>query len=599
MLLSNKDSKKKLEKNLSNKEKVVLSEETSSSDLVDGSVPEHTSNVEKDMKDSEAVVAPSGEDSSEKEESIDMDLDSSDQLRLLFKSHIKILTADGEFLHRPSEQQEIMALYENGIFLVSKSHIHDPYVLKLEAYARLRDIRIRKKIPVSLEVIRDAYKHFSVNLSLSNSSDRDLTKMQKDIVDLIQHAADNQVSDIHVISSNVSSIVEMRRNGVLHQEIEWQAAYGQDFCAACFAMADASDSNYNPTEYQAARISSLTVELPMSVQALRLQFNPLAYGGRYMIARLLYNSAAKDKNTGVGHLGYHKYQTELLEKMSKKPVGICIISGPTGSGKSTTLFHMLDKVMADCKHERNVLTIEDPPERPIDGAKQMPVTNAPTPEERDIKFVQAISAAMRSDPDTIMIGEVRDASSAGLAIKSAMTGHQVWTTVHANDALMILNRLRDIGVPSYNLYTSGLIFGLVAQRLSRKLCEKCRIPYNEAVENGLVDEKLQGRVAAALGDRAKDLFVAGEGCDVCGDGKGFTGRTVIAEIIAPDDKFMDLMKSDNLIDAKKYWIENLKGMTMMIHGLLKALNGEIPPSEVERVVGAIELDENTKLEDYE
>jgi len=521
----------------------------------------------------------------------------------LLNSDMKILTADGEFLHRPKEQQAIMALYDNGIFLVSKSHMSDPYVLKLESYAKLRDVQIEKKIPVSLEVIRTAYRKYRSNQNTDasgKSTDTNLTEMQNDIISLIRKAVSDDASDIHVVNSDVSTIVEMRRNGVLKQSLEWQPAYGEKFCSACFAMADASDSNYNPTEYQAARISSSTVDLPAEVQALRLQFNPLAYGGRYMIMRLLYKGSAHGDNIDIASLGYHKYQIELLHKMSQRPVGICVISGPTGSGKSTTLFKMLSKVMEECNYEKNVLTIEDPPERPIAGAKQMPVTNASTPEERAIKFIQAISAAMRSDPDTIMIGEVRDSSSAGLAIEAAMTGHQVWTTVHANDALMILSRLRNIGVAEYNLYTPGIIFGLVAQRLTRKLCPNCRIPYNEALAKGLVNAKLAERIKESLNEeQIAKLYMAGPGCNKCGDGKGYIGRTVCAEIIYPDDTFMNLMMKNDLLEAKKYWMTELKGMTMLEHGLIKAINGEIPPTEIERVVGVIELNKNINLEDYE
>ena len=226
MLLS-RDSKKKTGKKSSAKTEDVVApvddqdntqDDITAVDVADSPV------VDSETTEDEAEVTNIDVDSLSEEklndvDTIDEHLNAETQIRLLFKSHIKILTADGEFLHRPSEQQEIMALYENGIFLVSKSHLHDPYVLKLEAYARLKDIEIKRKIPVSLEIVRDAYKHYVANSSLTTSSATDLTKMQKDIVDVIQRAVDNDVSDIHIISSEVSAIVEMRRNGVLKQEI--------------------------------------------------------------------------------------------------------------------------------------------------------------------------------------------------------------------------------------------------------------------------------------------------------------------------------------------------------------------------------------------
>lgn len=111
------------------------------------------------------------------------------------------------------------------------------------------------------------------------------------------------------------------------------------------------------------------------------------------------------------------------------------------------------------------------------------------------------------------------------------------------------------------------------------MCKDCRVPYAEAIKKGLVEEKLQKRIEEALGDRAKDLFFSGGGCPSCGDGKGYTGRTVVSEIISPDDMFMDLMKHDKLIEAKEYWVKELNGMTMMTHGLLKALSGRYLPQK--------------------
>ncbi len=501
------------------------------------------------------------------------------------------LTAEGGLLERPPEQREIMVLFENGLFLVSRSHQSDPYVLKLESYARLRGISIERKMGVPLEVVKEAYLR-----SGGETNKASATQMQKDIVRLIETAVHESASDIHIIVEPNRCIVEMRMNGVLKQSLEWRSEYGADFCSACFAMADASDANYNPNEYQAARISRTSADLPDTVQALRLQFNPLAYGGRYLIMRLLYRGSSEERAKAKGNvegLGYTPEQFNIIKKMIATPVGIGIISGPTGSGKSTTLFHVLSTVLEDCNYERNVLTIEDPPERPIFGAKQMPVTNAPTPEERSRKFIQAISSAMRSDPDTIMIGEVRDKQSGKLAIEAAMTGHQVWTTVHANDALMITNRMRDIGVEEYNLFTPGMIFGLIGQRLTRSLCKNCRIPLKQAIDDGLfAGEMLDRFLSVTDPDDPKNagIYWQGPGCDVCGAKKGYAGRTVVAEVIYPNEELMQLLRADNRTAARDYWLRELGGVSMMQHAFHKMRQGEIPPGEIERVVGPFEVD---------
>ncbi len=509
------------------------------------------------------------------------------QINDLIKDAGMPLTAENGQLARPPEQREIMALFSNGIFLVSKSHLNDPYVLKLESYARLRGITVERKIGVSLDIIQFAYDKYSDKDAEAQAS---RTQMQKDIQHLIADAVHEDASDIHIVVEQGRSIVEMRMNGVLRQKLEWRGEYGLDFCAACFAMADASDANYNPNEYQAARISRAGASLPDTVQALRLQFNPLAYGGRYMIARLLYRGASGEekKTADVKSLGYSMRQFKTIQRMVRTPVGIGVVSGPTGSGKSTTLFQVLSSVMQENNFERNVITIEDPPERPIIGAKQMPVTNAQTPEERRRKFIQAISAAMRSDPDTIMIGEIRDKESAKLAVEAAMTGHQVWTTVHANDALMIINRLRDIGVEEYNLFTPGMIFGLVGQRLARKLCNNCKIPLKQAVDEGKIKPDLLERIRSVISPEEEDLvYAAGPGCEVCAGKKGYGGRTVLAEVIYPDETLMDIFRMDKRAEAKKYWVEELGGMSMMEHAISKMKEGVMSPGEIERVAGPI------------
>ncbi|MEA1938886.1 MAG: ATPase, T2SS/T4P/T4SS family [Pseudomonadota bacterium] len=505
----------------------------------------------------------------------------------LLKDTGDTMTGPGGMLERPPEQREIMVLFENGLLLVSRSHMLDPYVLKLESYARLRNIKVERKIPVTLEIIRESYRRAGGGGVAGSATSP--TKMQRDILQLIQEAASENASDIHIVADPASCIVEMRQNGVLRQKLEWRPEYGLDFCAACFAMADASDANYNPNEYQAARISRASINLPEEVQALRLQFNPLSYGGRYLVMRLLFRGKNEDINADVSVLGYNKKQVALLRRMSTTPVGIGIVSGPTGSGKSTTLFHILTQVMRDSKYESNVLTIEDPPERPIAHAKQMPVTNAPTPEERSRKFIQSITSAMRSDPDTIMIGEIRDKESAKLAIEAAMTGHQVWTTVHANDALMIVNRLRDIGVPEYNLFTPGMVFGLIAQRLTRTLCPNCKVSLADAIKAGDIDDEILARIDQ-VADRGKSqIFIAGPGCDVCGIKKGYGGRTVVAEVINPDEQFMSLMQANDRLGAREYWLKTMKGQSMMGHAIEKMLEGTLSPTEIERVMGPIEL----------
>jgi type II secretory ATPase GspE/PulE/Tfp pilus assembly ATPase PilB-like protein len=241
------------------------------------------------------------------------------------------------------------------------------------------------------------------------------------------------------------------------------------------------------------------------------------------------------------------------------------------------------------EHQYNIAfyTVEDPPEYPIPGAVQMPVTNATTAEERAREFTKAIAASMRSNPDRIMIGEVRDAASAGLAFEASMTGHQVWTTLHANDALTIPFRLRDLDVDEYKLSDPDLLTGLISQRLVRILCPDCarRIEEHELSHNLLARlEKLSIPIEKL---RAHNP----EGCKTCGVGNGYKGRSVIAEIIIPDATFMEYIKKDDKRSAEKYWLTHLNGRCLMEHMIDRVRAGEVDPLDAERILGPLTVPE--------
>jgi type II secretory ATPase GspE/PulE/Tfp pilus assembly ATPase PilB-like protein len=364
---------------------------------------------------------------------------------------------------------------------------------------------------------------------------------------------------------------------------EWPPDFGHSFCAAAFSMADAADVNYQPYEYQGARVSNRKdLQLPEGVISMRLQFNPTVYEGRAMIMRLLYNT--DDKTAGdVGGLGFTPEQLEDFEFLRQKPYGINVVAGPTGHGKSTTLQRNIISILKEYNYNIAFFTVEDPPEYPIKGAVQMPVTNASTQAERSAQFTKAISAALRSNPDRIMIGEVRDEASAGLAFEAAMTGHQVWTSLHSNDAITIPFRLRDLHVEEYKLCDPSLMTGMISQRLVRKLCKSCSTPLEE---NELNYQQLARFEAASI--NYERLRKRGRGCEKC-NYTGYVSRTVVAEIIIPDSNFMDYIRKDQKIEAERYWLNHLNGRTMTEHMVDRLKAGEVDPTDAERIVGPIIL----------
>ncbi len=497
----------------------------------------------------------------------------------LWDPEIPVTAQDGP-LDRGNGLRDIAALFSDGRLLVSKSHINSPPVLSLIEEARLEGYENITIDPVDISTINETYASKS-----AAALRRDDARMRREVLELVGKLSKRRTSDIHVIVGDSSCVVKARIDGNMERIAEWPPDYGHAFCAAAFAMADASDVNYQPYEYQAARVSNRKdLRLPDGVISLRMQFNPIVYGGRAMIVRLLYDDDNEGKQLQVADLGFSPEQVEDFELLRSKPFGINIVAGPTGHGKSTTLTVNIASIIEQYKKNIAFYTVEDPPEYPIDGAVQMPVTNAATQEERNEAFTKAIAACMRSNPDRLMIGEVRDAASAGLAFEAAMTGHQVWTTLHSNDAVTIPFRLRDLGVEDFKLTDHSLLTGLISQRLVRVLCPDCKRP--------VVDQsEIPFNLAARLDEVGVPLEVVRlhnpKGCSTCGAGNGYKGRTVVAEIIIPDEKFMNFVRDNDKSSAERYWLSNLGGRSMMEHAIDRVAAGTLDPFDAEKTMGPL------------
>ncbi len=492
------------------------------------------------------------------------------------------LTAEGGPLDRGQNLRQIAAYYIDGKMIVSKSHRSSPHILSLIAEIRANGYPEPVIEGVELNRVQLSYERTAGSFDFRSKQDE--VRMRREVLNLVGDMAKRRVSDIHVVVYEQSCLVRARVAGAMEHIAEWPPEYGHSFCAAAFTMADAADVNYQPYEYQGARVSNRKdLQLPEGVISLRLQFNPTVYDGRAMILRILYNT--DDKTAGdVAALGFTPEQLEDFEFLRSKPYGINVVAGPTGHGKSTTLQRNIIAILKEYNYNLAFYTVEDPPEYPIQGAVQMPVTNANTQEERAAQFTKAIAAAMRSNPDRIMIGEVRDAASAGLAFEAAMTGHQVWTSLHSNDAITIPFRLRDLEVEEYKLCDPTLMTGMISQRLVRKLCKSCCLP----IEEKELNYNLLARLEAAQVPVERLRKRNPQGCPKC-NSTGYSSRTVVSEIIIPDNTFMDMVRRDQKQDAEQYWLTSLNGKNMMEHMVDRLRAGEVDPGDAERIVGPIIL----------
>ena len=506
----------------------------------------------------------------------------------------QVLSLEDPAYHLTEKQRRHAALLSQdgfGILLINQEDVFNPAVMQLRETARLRNFPIKREIEVGLEVIRNVYT--AREQSLGRQGRRTSIPVQERFLALLQDAAYRRASDIHMMIGRFEATIKMRVDGVLVKYRTLPAEEAHAICVAAFNLAEASDANYRPLEYQAARLSKLRVNLPSEIMSVRLQFNPMLQGGRYMVARLLYEETSAAVGKTFREMGFLSLHERAFRQMRRRAYGVNILSGPTGSGKSTTLKRCLETLHEERGGRCSILTIEDPPEYTIMGAAQFPVLNATSDEERREKFRLAIVGALRSDPDVMMIGEMRDQASTSLAFQAAMTGHQVWTTLHSNDSLAILDRLRDLHVEAYKLMDATLVTGLVSQRLVRKVCPHCSMGPEEAVRRGIVLQEEVEDISWLIGAGGKVKFANPDGCDRCQG--GFAGREIIAETVVPDHELLKHYMEGRKREAHAYWMEALGGITMVEHGIIKVFQGVSDPRDVMEKVGEIVPLSETRL----
>lgn len=510
----------------------------------------------------------------------------------LFANGNRLLTLPNSDIMISDETRRLVALFSDGTYLVSKDHRFDGPVYNFEKTIKKRKIPIKTPEYVSQNEISAIYAYAERGSGVANVDvdNLDQMQMQIDFINVISRASAQKVSDIHVIVAD-STIIMFRVNGMMQRQMEYNKEWGEAFVRAAFASADISDSNYAQNEFQGAqklgetplRGSNGKLMLPHNVLAIRLQFNPIAFGSQYLVMRLLYADDNPDGSSDLRSLGFGEREENLFYRLRAAPVGLNIVAGPTGSGKSTTLQRNMIKLLQEKNYEINLITVEDPPEYPIPGARQMPVTNANTEEEKEAEFTKALNAALRSDPDVMMVGEIRSLSAAELTFKGALSGHGVWSTLHANSAPAIITRLRDMGIQSYMLGDPELMKGLISQRLFRKLCPYCR----KSIKERMNDPSFE-RLKTALGEFGiENTFVRGDGCKFCGY-KGVSGRMSVPEIILPDAMFLQLMINGDTKRAIDYWTSELDGRPLRDAAIERMLKGYIDLDEVERWCGLLD-----------
>ncbi len=329
---------------------------------------------------------------------------------------------------------------------------------------------------------------------------------------VLTEAVKENASDIHIEPFENRLVVRFRVDGVLREVLQSRRAVAPLVVSRIKVMSKLDIAEKRLP--QDGRISLRIAGRPVDV---RVSTIPSGHGER-VVLRLL------DKQAGrleLNHLGMETSTQDTLDDLIHKPHGIILVTGPTGSGKTTTLYAGLERIN---DNSRNIMTVEDPIEYYIDGIGQTQVNT-----KVEMTFARGLRAILRQDPDVVMVGEIRDLETAEIAVQASLTGHLVLSTLHTNTAVGAVTRLRDMGVEPFLLSSS--IVGVLAQRLVRVLCTDCRQTYDASeVEKRLLKV-----------DEDSDLLLyRPQGCEQCG-GSGFRGRTGIYELVDFDDQMRTMI----------------------------------------------------------
>lgn len=505
----------------------------------------------------------------------------------LFSNGNRLMTATGAPLELPRDTQGLIAYFSGGEIIISRTHRYDGRVLAFLDLLKARGRAMRVPFYSDLGLVSAIYKSYDARLGGTARVSRDYdNQMQKDFVDIVARAAAQKVSDIHIEVGDQTTIY-FRIDGSMQPVLEYNSGWGESFVRAAFASSDMSNANYAQNEYQSAQKDGRTplrgtkdLYLPLGILSIRMQFNPIAFGSRYVVMRLLYDNPSEGIKT---EQEFGEYEQRLLMRLRAFPTGLVIVAGPTSSGKSTTLVRNMSLMLKERHYEINMITVENPVEQKIFGAHQMPVVNTTNEEEREEKYTEALAAALRSDPDTLMVGEIRTLAAAQLTVRGALSGHNVWTTLHANSAMAALTRLLDLGIESFKLKEETLMRGLISMRLFKKLCPYCRERLIDHPEHPAYQ-----RVLDAFGELGlRQVYIRGAGCKEC-KGTGTLGRIKAGEIIITNSEFLRLALAGNTDGALRYWLEDMDGRTLKEAAMALMLQGIIGVDELERWVGLLD-----------
>jgi type IV pilus assembly protein PilB len=436
-------------------------------------------------------------------------------------------TADGRLAIAIADPSQLMMIDEIGMLLRKR------IITKVATLAQISEIL--KKTEQSKRVLEDASEGFTLDVvredegaaDESISMDRlaakdDMSPIIRLVDTTIFTALQRRASDIHIETQDDAVCIKFRIDGVLTQAMPPIAKeHHSTIISRIKIMSELDISERRVPQDGRFRVKYGQPERPID---FRVSIMPSIHG-EDAVLRVLDKESMSEKfrKLTLDVVGFAEDDLKRFRRFIHEPYGMVLVTGPTGSGKTTTLYGAINEIKTD---EDKIITIEDPVEYQLRGITQIPVN-----EKKGLTFARGLRSILRHDPDKIMVGEIRDAETAQIAINSALTGHLVFTTVHANNVVDVLGRFLNMGVEAYNFVSA--LNCILAQRLVRLICESCKAPitYDAATfeSSGLNVQEWKGVT-----------FYEGAGCIECA-GSGFKGRTAIHELLELSDRIRELI----------------------------------------------------------
>ena len=446
-------------------------------------------------------------------------------VEMMLRSHFVPLRRDGRDLHAamadPTNLERLDEL-ENALNVRIV-----PYIATQGAI----DV-VLKKGDATQRVLQEAASGFKISLVKETdqgeevldldrlASDSDMSPIIKLVDTIVYNAMESRASDIHIEAGDRDVRVKFRIDGALYAKVDpIDIAYHQTLLSRIKVM-----SELDIAERRIPQDGRFRVRYKGRTVDFRVSILPSVFGENCVIRILDKEQISEEfKNLSLDVVGFDPEDIQRFRIYIKEPYGMVLVTGPTGSGKTTTLYGALNEIRNE---EDKIITIEDPVEYQLQGIMQIPVN-----EKKGLTFARGLRSILRHDPDKIMVGEIRDEETAQIAIQSALTGHLVFTTVHANNVIDVIGRFLNMGVEPYNFVSS--LNCVLAQRLVRLLCPVCKRHFNPTAEDlresGLRPEDVGGHE-----------FFMNVGCDACNH-TGYRGRTAIHELLDMSDSIREMI----------------------------------------------------------